>query len=156
MIRRFLAAAVLLALCVAPVGAQTRVKTLIPTTTLAAAGTYTGEVSLLPSGAKTLAIQTVFVRAAGGTTTKVYVQTSLDGGVTWVDIMQQAFATTTATKASAVKTDIAVAAGVTPSDGSMSDNTILDGVLGDRIRVKFIVAGTYTGASSVTVTGVVN
>jgi hypothetical protein len=129
---------------------------LIPTTTLAAAGTFVGEVKMLAPGTKTLSAQAVFVRAAGGTTTKVYVQTTFDGGATWVDIMCLAFATTTATEISSVRTDIAVAASYTPTDGTLTDDSIKDGLIGDRVRVKYVVAGTYSGASSIAVQAVAN
>ena len=133
-----------------------RTKILIPQTTLAAAQTVIGDVVAIPFCARTLAVLTKFVRAAGGTTVDVYIQTTLDGESTWIDIMNQAFATTTANKISVVKTDIAVAAGATPTDGTLTDNTILDGVMGDRIRCKYVVVGTYSGASHITVTAVVN
>ncbi len=129
---------------------------LIPPTTLAAAGTFIGEMYRLPFGTKSLSLLSKFVRAAGGTSTKVYLQTSLDVGVTWVDIACHAFLITTATKATAVKNNIATAAAVTPADGALADDTILDGLIGDRIRVKYIVAGTYSGASSITVSAVPN
>jgi len=135
---------------------MTRSKGLIPTTTLAAAGTYISEVSPLPREVKALAVQSVFVRAAGGTTTKVYIQTSLDGGATWVDIACHAFATTTATKISAVRNAIALTAATVPTDATLTDDTIKDGLIGDRVRVKFVVAGTYSGASSLTVSAVAN
>lgn len=131
-----------------------RTKTIINAETLAAASTYTGSDTAVPVGATALTIQSKFVRAAGGTTTKVYVQTSLDGGATWIDIMCHAFATTTATKISGIRTDVALAAAYAPTDASLADDTIKDGLIGDRIRVKYVVAGTYTGASSLTVTGV--
>jgi hypothetical protein len=141
---------------VAPVAAQTRSLGLIPQTTLAAAGTYVGEVVRIPAGTLGLALESKFVRAAGGTTTKVYVQTTLDGGTTWVDIACHAFATTTASKVSAVKVNVAVTGGTTPTDATLTDDTVLDGFLGDRIRVKYVVAGTYSGASSLTVVAVAN
>ena len=126
------------------------------TAPLAAGATYIGDVVSLPRGTLSVAVQSVFVRAAGGTSTKVFLQTSLDGGATWVDIAQHAFLTTTATKASAVRAAIAMAGGYVPTDGTLADDTIKDGLLGDRLRVKYIVAGTYSGASSLSVTVVAN
>lgn len=150
--RRLLLGFVLALCAVAPAAAQTRSITLIPGVTLAAAGTYVNpDFVMLAPGTHTLALESKFVRAAGGTSTKVFLQTSLDGGTTWVDIAQHAFLTTTANKVSAVKTNIAVTGGTTPTDGTLGDDALLDGILGDRIRVKYIVAGTYTGASTLTV-----
>ena len=122
------------------------------------AGAVTGKLgeaySFKPHSVQFLTLQAVFVRAGGGTTCDVFVQTSLDGGVTWFDIAQFAFTTTTATKVSAVKRGIAVTPGTAPADAALADNTVLDGVIGDRVRVKYTTTGTYTGASSVKVTAI--
>ena len=120
------------------------------------AGTFTSEEVSIPYGADLLAVQSVFVRAGGGTTTDVFIQTSLDNGSTWIDIMQFALATPTVTKMAAVRSSIAMAANVTPSDGALTDNTILDGLIGDRLRAKTVVVGTYSGASSLALNVIVN
>jgi hypothetical protein len=124
--------------------------------TLAGAKTLVGGEVSLPFGTRLLSIESIFVRAAGGTTCKVYVQTSLDGGTTWIDIACHAFTTTTASKVSAVKADTAVTPATTPGDGALSDDTVLDGLLGDRIRSKVVSTGTYSGASSIKVRVVPN
>ena len=69
------------------------------------AGTFTSDEVSIPYGADLLACQAAFTRAGGGTTTDVFIQTSLDNGSTWIDIMQFALATTTATRISAVKSN---------------------------------------------------
>lgn len=94
-----------------------------------------------------LAVEAKFVYGAGGTDCKVWVQTSLDGGITWIDIMCFAFLLATASKVSAVNTQIALAAGVTPTDGTLGDNTILNGLLGDRVRLKITTTGVYAGTT---------
>lgn len=95
------------------------------------------------SSAQYLALEARFTHSYGGTSAKVYLQTSLDDGASWIDIASLAFASATATKVSAVNASIALAAGGTPTDGTLTDNTILNGLLGDRIRVKLITTGTY-------------
>ena len=120
------------------------------------AGTYPSAEISIPMGASVILAQAVFVRGAGGTTTDVFVQTSLDNGGTWIDIMQWALSTTTVTKISGVRPYIATAANITPTDGSLSDNTILDGVIGDRLRVKTVVVGTYIGTSTLDVNICIN
>lgn len=102
-----------------------------------------------------LVAQAKFLYGAGGTTVNAYVQTSIDGGASWIDIMQFAFTTAAATKISAVKAGIALAAVTVPGDGALTANTIVDGLLGDRLRLKYVSTGTYTGASSLEVTAVV-
>lgn len=124
---------------------------LFPVTTVGAAATTAGVVSKGIAWAKYLVVEAIFLYGAGGTAVKCYVQTSLDGGTTWIDIMQFAFTTSAASKVSAVTSGIALAAGVTPGDGALSDNTILTGLIGDQIRVKVISTGTYTGATSIAI-----
>lgn len=131
----------------------TRSRTFVPVTTVRASHTY-DEIAI-PQGTRSIALEAKFVYGSGGTTCKVYVQTSLDGGDTWFDVACFAFATTTASKVSAVKTDTALAAASTPTDATLSDNSILDGILGDLMRVKTAVAGTYV-TSTLEVVGVFN
>ena len=121
-----------------------------------AAGTYTSDEAAVPVGWLNATAQTVCVRGGGGTTCDIFIQTSLDNGSTWVDIMQFAFTTSTATKVSGVKPNIALGAGYTPTDGSLSDDTVKDGLMGDRISVKTVIAGTYSGTSTLDVRVVFN
>jgi hypothetical protein len=125
---------------------------LVPETTIGAAVTFIGGVHNLPEKVSSLSVQAVFVRAAGGTDVDVYVQTTIDGGATWIDIIQFHFLTTTATKISSVREATAVAAAIVPTDGTLGNDTIVDGVLGDRLRVKVQTTGTYTGATTIEVT----
>jgi hypothetical protein len=100
------------------------------------------------SGIDYVAVEAIFTYgSSGGTAAKVYVQTSLDGGTTWIDIISFAFATSTASKVSAVTTAIALAAAGTPGDGALADNTILSGLIGDQIRAKVVTTGTYVGTT---------
>ena len=124
--------------------------------TASAAGTYVSDETSVPIGILNFTAQAIFVRGGGGTTTDVFIQTSLDQGSTWIDIMQFAFATTTATGVSAVKPNIALAANYTPTDAALSDNTITDGLMGDRVRVKTVIVGTYSGTSTLDVRVVMN
>lgn len=155
---RRLAVAFLLAFAMTgTASAQQRALVLVPQTTIAdAVSGVVGDTILIPAGTKNLAVQARFLYGSGGTTAKAWVQTSLDNGATWIDVMNFAFTTAAATKVSAVNTTTALAAGATPTDGSLADNTILSGFLGDRIRVKFTTTGTYGGATSLKITAVVN
>lgn len=118
--------------------------------TLAGAVTadVTSGVFVAPNGrVESLTLHATFTRAGGGTTTQAYVQTSLDGGTTWMDIACFAFATTTAKRAFHL-TAAAVTSIATPGDAALTDNTAVNGFLGDQFRVKLTTVGTYTGASS--------
>jgi hypothetical protein len=138
------------------VAARNASKTLV-NIALSAATTHVSDAVAVPEAGSVLSIESVFVRAAGGTTTKVYIQTSLDGGTTWFDVAQHDFATTTASKLSAVNRCIAPATqAVAPGDGALTADTIVQGILGDRVRAKVAVVGTYTGASSLKVVAVFN
>lgn len=96
---------------------------------------------------ESVALLAKFVRAGGGTTAQAWVQTSFDGGTTWMDIATFAFTTTTATRLFNL-TAAAVTSIATPTDGTLADNTCVNGFLGDLFRVKLTTVGTYTGASS--------
>lgn len=129
---------------------------LLPTTTIGAAvaATATGTVTRL-GGMRAVAVQATFAYGAGGTTTKAFIQTSFDGGTTWADIMCFAFTTSALTRFASVFQEIIFAASpyapVALTDGSLGDNTCVQGFLGDRLRLKYVTTGTYTGLTSLTV-----
>ncbi|MEN6605920.1 MAG: hypothetical protein ABFD60_01655 [Bryobacteraceae bacterium] len=106
------------------------------------------------AGIKYLIVYAKMKVGTGGSSIKAYVQTSLDGGATWIDIMSFAFANTAGTKVSAVSMAVALAAATVASDGALTDDTIVNGLLGDRIRVKYVTTGTYSGGTSLTVSAV--
>ena len=126
--------------------------TLLPTTTI---GAPVGPIATTPIVGVTpcqyLTAQAIFVFGAGGTNVTVYIQTSLDKGASWIDVISFQFLVTTATKVSAVSTYTALAAAITPTDGTLAVNTILSGLLGDRVRAKYVTTGTYTGTTTLAV-----
>lgn len=114
------------------------------------AGAVTADVSagvVAIGRVESLSLQAVITVAGGGTTAKAWVQTSFDGGATWVDIANFAFTTSTATRLYHL-TPVAVTSIATPGDAALADNTAVNGLIGDRVRVKLTTVGTYTGASS--------
>ena len=119
----------------------------------AVTGAVTDPVTL-PAGCASLALQAAFTYGSGGTSAKAWVQTSLDGGATWCDIACFAFATTTARKASALTVNVALAAATAPTDGTMADNAILNGLLGSQFRVKYTTVGTYADDTRLQIHGV--
>jgi len=116
---------------------------LFPSAAITAAATVTSIPFTMLPGVKHLVVQGNLVYGSGGTTVKAFIQTTLDGGVTWIDIACLAFATANAVKVSKLSISTALAAAITPTDGTLTDNTILDGLLGDQFRVKVISTGTY-------------
>lgn len=119
--------------------------------TLAAAVTADVTAGVFPvDRAESLTLHAICTVAGGGTTAKAWVQTSFDGGTTWMDIANFAFTTSTATRLYHL-TAAAVTSIATPVDGTLADNTVVNGFLGDRLRVKLTTTGTYTGASSLVI-----
>lgn len=132
--------------------AKQELKTLLSKTITTAVSTSTSQVSFAQRPVS-LAIQANFTYGSGGTTVDAYVQTSLDGGLTWTDIAQFSFATTTARKAYNL-TNAAVTTIATPSDGALTANTCVNGLLGSLYRVKYVTIGTYAGGTSLVITAV--
>ncbi len=120
-------------------------------TTAVTAVTSTGTVVLpVLDGMKYLVVLSKFVYGSGGTTLKLWIQTSYDNGVTWNDVISHAFTTASLTKVSAVNCYVAPAAqGGAQTDGTLADNTAINGLLGDRIRLKYTSTGTYAGSSTI-------
>jgi len=125
---------------------------LLPQTTITGA-IATTTTAWVPLGGtpRNLVVQSNFVYGSGGTSVDVYVQTSFDGGVTAVDIANLHFTTASARKAFNVS---AVTPQLTPvalTDGAIASNTVQDGLVGPRIRLKYTSSGTYAGGTSLQV-----
>lgn len=118
---------------------------------ITAAGTTVYECVLSSRQKTNLGMESKLVYGSGGTTIKVFLQTSYDGGQTWRDVICQAFTTASAQKAAGVSTEVASAATTAATDGTQTDDTINQGLLGPRFRVKVITAGTYAGGTTLTV-----
>jgi hypothetical protein len=79
------------------------------------------------------------------------VQTSLDGGTTWIDIANFAFATATATFVYSLSPATPVTTEYVPTDGALGANTSKDGIQGNLFRVKWTSVGTYAGGTTLRV-----
>lgn len=123
------------------------------TITVAAANVATTPITDL-LGMHVLAVQATFTYGSGGTTAKFYLQTTLNFGASWVDIACWAFATTTAAPIMSVRSLTAVAANYTATSGTLTDNTIKDGLLGDRLRILYTTVGTYADDTTIVITGI--
>lgn len=107
------------------------------------------------ASAKSVALQCVFTYGSGGTTAKVYVQTSFDGGTTWVDIAMFDHATTSLKRAYNLSALTPLTTVYTVTDGTLTANTCKDGLVGDQLRVKFTSTGTYAGSTTMAVYAIV-
>lgn len=127
--------------------------TLVWTKTITTA--ITGETQLVMdgmSGYDHILLYSVFDYGSGGTTAKAWLQTSLDNGATWFDVVSHAFTTADGSKVSALSRYIAPASqGFAPGDAALADNTIVQGVFGDMYRVKVTTTGTYGGSTTLNV-----
>lgn len=102
-------------------------------------------------GISAATIEAQFAYGSSGTSCKVWIQTTLDQGQTWLDIANFAFTTASATKVINLSGLTPVTTAITPTDGSMADNTVQDGVLGSALRAKITTTGTYAGSTSLSV-----
>ncbi len=116
---------------------------------------------VLNGSPRSLAIQANFSpgASASGSSIDVYVQTTIDDGSTWADVVNFHFTTVARiaavniTPQSPVGTPLSSATApdaqtpVTLTDGTMASNTARDGLLGPQIRAKYLSTGTYSGAS---------
>jgi hypothetical protein len=90
-------------------------------------------------GMSTVTLEAVMAYGSGGTSAVAVVQTSLDGS-NWIDIARFDFAQTSARK---IANLVASAAVGVASVASLSVEGVLQGVLGDTLRVKLTTVGTY-------------
>ena len=118
-------------------------------TTAQTASTKTAVTGL--ARAKSLAIYINFVYGSSGTSVDAYIQTSFDGGTTWIDIAEYSGTTSSQKRAYNLSALTPVTSIYTPSDGAMASNTSKDGFIGDQIRVKFTSVGTYAGTTTFSV-----
>ena len=106
-----------------------------------------GEVANIGFAPHNLTLQATFTYGSGSTT-DAYVQTTLDGGLTWMDIANFHFTTSSATSVINLSAATPQTSQKTPGDGTLTSNTAVDGVLGPRFRVKYKSSGTYAGGTT--------
>lgn len=115
----------------------------------AVAGTPVSSVNKL-TGQKprSLFINYNFAGGAGGTSVDAYVQTSTDGGTTWIDLANMHVTTSAFAKGINIISDLGVTTQATFTDGSISANTAVSGFIGELLRVKYTSVGVYTGGGA--------
>lgn len=114
-------------------------------------GTQIGDWTTIDlDGLIALAVQFRFAWGSGGTNVQAWLQTSLDQGATAIDIACVLFGA--AGEVEALNFSALTPKGqVTPSDGALANDTLIDGILGDRFRVRITSTGTYAGSTVLTV-----
>lgn len=117
--------------------------------TITTASTYTGEWVDGFSGLLALSVQLRLAYGSGGTSIKAYLQTSLDQETTPVDIACVVFGTASEVAALNFSALTPKLTQVTPGDAALADDTAIDGIIGDRFRLKLVSVGTYAGSTVV-------
>ena len=102
-------------------------------------------------GVESVTLQANFTYGSGGTNATVYIQTSLDGGGTWVDIACFQFTTSSSRQIANLSALTAVTTQYTATDGSLTANTCKDGIIGNLFRTKTTTTGTYAGSTTLRV-----
>ncbi len=111
------------------------------------AANYIGEPVKDLDGMTAVSVQLRLAYGAGGTAIRAYLQTSLDQGTTWVDIWSVLFGTTSETAVMGFSKSPPPNAQITPTDGSLSDDTIVPGILGDRFRIRISSSGAFSNST---------
>lgn len=109
------------------------------------AATYVGTWITNIDGLTAVTFQARLAYGSGGTSIKAYLQTSLDDETTAVDIACVVFGTASEVVLLNFSGLTPKTTQVNPSDGALADDTCIDGILGDRLRMKLVVTGTYAG-----------
>jgi hypothetical protein len=122
--------------------------------TLTTPGTQLGAPVCDLAGMRAVALQVRFAYGSGGATCAIYIQTSIDQGQTWFDVACMAFATAPGLQATSLTTGAPLSGLITPGDGVLAVNTILNGILGDRLQAKVVSTGTYGNSTAVNVRAV--
>ena len=103
-----------------------------------------------------LTLQGTFTYGSGGTTADAWVQTSLDGGVTWVDIANFHFTTANARLVYNLSPNTPVTTQYTATDGTLGVNTSKDGIQGNMFRVKYTTTGTYATSTVMRIDAIID
>jgi hypothetical protein len=148
MIRRILIAAAMLAFAPSCAFASNLLNAAFTTAQSAALSSV---LQFRDSGRESVELQATFTYGSAGTSADAWVQTSVDGGATWTDVAEFRFTTASARFEFNLSSLTPSTTEVIPTDGAMTANTSLDGVLGPMWRVKWTSVGTYAGNTNLRV-----
>lgn len=111
------------------------------------AGTFICTPVIGLTGMQSLGLWYRFIYGGGGSSVRAYKQISKDGGNTWADIACRLFTTENAVGMLNFCATTPRLTEVVPTDGALTDNTAIDGILGDQSRYKIVVVGTYSAGT---------
>lgn len=91
-----------------------------------------------------LTLVATFGYGSGGTTASATVQTSADGGTTWLDIARFDFTTASAKKVANLSGLLSKAVA---AYAALASEGVFDGVLGTQLRAMVTTTGTYVNST---------
>lgn len=116
----------------------------IPITT-AVTGVASAATACGTGAPESLTIVVDFAYGSSGTSGKVWLQTTVDG-TTWVDIANMTFTTASKSRTMNVFGQTGVAPYL-PTDGTLGDDLVKDGIVGTIYRTRLTTVGTYAGTT---------
>lgn len=123
--------------------------------TVTTAGTQTGDWLTGLDGMAGFVYQCRFVYGSGGNDCRVFLQGSFDQGTTAVDLDCTLFESVSEQLVlsfdggNVQQRSGSPPASFTPTDGALADNSSIDGLMPDRLRIKIVSTGTYGGSTVV-------
>lgn len=118
---------------------------------ITSAGTQTGDWVESLEGMLAIAVQARLAWGSGGTSVKLFIQSSLDGGTTAFDVACIAFGAASEVAIVNLSALTPKTTPAAPTDGTLADDTCVDGQIGDRVRAKLVSLGTYAGSTLLSV-----
>ncbi len=119
--------------------------------TVTTPATQIGEVIDGLDGMVAATLQVRLAYGSSGTLINVYCQTSLDQGVTYIDLANVLLGTASEVAVLNFSGLTPKTSQYAPTDGALADDICIDGILGDRFRAKVVSQGTYAGQTVVSV-----
>ena len=95
--------------------------------------------------------QATFNYGAGGTNADVIIQTSLDGGTTWWDIIHFTQFTTSSVTQTYCQTLNLTGVISTPTNLTLASGSVVAGLLGSQVRAMLRSSGTYSTATTISI-----
>src|ERR1051326_3181050 len=94
-------------------------------------------------------IRFIYGSSSGSPSVKAYLQTTGDDGTTVCDIASVLFDTASEHRILNFSALTPKTTQYTPTDKAFGDDTAVDGILGNKLRLVLVVIGTYSGSSQV-------
>lgn len=110
---------------------------------ITSAGTQTGDWVEDLEGMIAALAHLRFQYGSGGTAVKAYLQTTCDDGTTVIDTACVVFNVASETEVLNFSALSPRTLQISASDGALTDDTAIDGILGTKLRLKVVSTGTY-------------